>query len=423
MTITFSDLVTLYRKVDFTESAQAECCIENDATLSLINNLALGDNSVATRVEVLEGELKVGETVKLQIRQPELTLGWLYDDVDRFMKGDFVRSLPNDKADSKPYYIKDIGYYSQDVDTPEIIAAYNAVRGLLIHLESMSSYLDHSKRKIIFVTKRTFELHYDVSKNLDAFKVALENLTKNLEHNLKVIGEFCIWLSIDDAGTHANEKKSILASVLSDIQTGSQPLEIHAIIENIDRVYRAAQGQFDNYLEDFKYEKFVKKLEENSERFISRVNDSISKVLSQILALPIAAAAPVILKGSNSDNQLIVYVALLVYAIICSFALSTQKAVLDNLSSEVEGFESEGKLPQSLKDRWVIERGKIYDLIEKQTHLYWVMIAVVYLAVVYSLYNISSTMTVFWSAMLFILVAILGVAIYRKIKPKVQNPI
>ncbi|MGP4848367.1 hypothetical protein ACTXGQ_30010, partial [Marinobacter sp. 1Y8] len=119
----------------------------------------------------------------------------------------------------------------------------------------------------------------------------------------------------------------------------------------------------------------------------------------------------------------IIYIALLVYAIICSFALSTQKAVLDNLISEVKGFESQGKLPQSLKDRWVIEKAKIYDLIEKQTHLYWVMITVVYLAVVYSFYNISSAMPVFWSGILFILVAILGVAIYRKIKPKVQNPI
>lgn len=423
MTITFSDLVALYRTVDFMESAQAECYIENDTTLSLIENLALGENSVATRVEILEGDLKVGETVKLQIRQPEFALGWLYDDVDRFIKGNFVLSLSNDEADSKPYYIKDIGYYSQDINTPEIIVAYNAIKKLLIHLKGMSPYLDRHKSKIVFVAKRTFELRYDVSNHLDAFKVALGKFAENLEHNLKVIGEFCIWLSVDDVGRHSNEKKSILASVLSDIQNGSQPLEIYTIIENVDSIYKAAQGQFDNYLEDFKYEKFVKKLEENSEKLISRVNDSISKVLSQILALPIAAAAPVILKGSDSDKQIIVYIALLVYAIICSFALSTQKAVLDNLSSEVQGFESEGKLPQSLKVRWTTQSVKIYSLIEKQKQLYWVMIAVIYLVVTYSLYNISSAIPVFWSVILFILVAVLSIAIYKKIRPKAPDPI
>ncbi|MGP4846754.1 hypothetical protein ACTXGQ_21765, partial [Marinobacter sp. 1Y8] len=295
MTINFSDLVTLYRKVDLKESTQAECCIENDTTLSLIKNLTSDDNSVVTRINILGGKLQVGEIVNLEIRQPELSLGWLYDSIDKFIKGDFVRSLPDNNRSKKPYYIKDIKYYSEDINTPKIIVAYKAVRELLIHLESMSSYLDDSGRKIIFVGKQTFELHYDVSSNLGAFKTILEGLANNSENKLKTIEDFCKWLKVDDVNRHSNEKKSILASVLSDIQTSSQPLEICTVIENTERLYAAAKGQFDNYLEDFKYEKFVQKLEENSEKFISRVNDSISKVLSQILALPIAAAAPVIL--------------------------------------------------------------------------------------------------------------------------------
>lgn len=423
MTINFSDLVTLYREVNFQESSQAEYCIENDAMLSLIETLTSYENSILTHVEVLKGSLRVGETINLEILQPKIGIGWLYNSVDNFVENDFVRSLPYGTNKEKSYYIKDIRYYSEDADTPEIIVAYNAVRELLIRFESMSSYLDDSGRKIIFVGKQTFELHYDVSNDLVAFRDILKRIANNSEHKLQTIKDFCKWLDVDDVNRHSNEKKSILASVLSDIQTGSQPIEIYAVIENIERLYTATKGQFDNYLEDFKYEKFVQKLEENSEKFISRVNDSISKVLSQILALPIAAAAPVILKGSNSNSQVIIYVALLVYAVICSFALSTQKAVLDNLRSEVESFEAQGKLPQSLKDRWNIEKAKICDLIEKQTHLYWVMIAVVYLAVVYSFYNISSAMPVFWSVILFILVAILGVAIYRKTKSKVQNPI
>lgn len=388
MTINFSDLVTLYREVNFQGTSQAEYCIENEIRLSLIENLTSYENSILTHVEILKGELRVGETIKLEVTQPKTSIGWLYNSVDDFVKNDFVRTLPYTISKEKPYYIKDIKYYSEDINIPEIIGAYKAVRELLIRLESMSSYLDHSNRKIIFVGKQTFELHYDVSSNLVAFKTILEGFVNNSENKLKTIEYFCKWLNVDDVNRHSNEKKSILASVLSDIQTASQPLEIYEVIENIERLYAAAKGQFDNYLEDFKYEKFVQKLEENSENFISRVTDSISKVLSQILALPIAAAAPVILKGSDSNSQVIIYIALLVYAIICNFALSTQKAVLDNLSSEVKGFETQGKLPQSLKDRWIIEKARIHDLIEKQTHLYWVMIAVVYTVIVYSVIRI-----------------------------------
>ena len=395
MTINFSDLVTLYRKVDFKESTQAEYCIENDATLSLIKNLTSYDNSISTRINILKGNLEVGEAVNLEIRQPELSLGWLYDSVNGFIKGDFVRSLPDSKKSKKPYYIKDIKYYSEDINTPEIIVAYNAVRELLIRLESMSSYLDHSNRKIIFVGKQTFELHYDLSSNLVAFKAILEGFANNSENKLETIDNFCKWLDVDDINRHSNEKKSILASVLSDIQTSSQPLEICALIENIERLYAAAKGQFDNYLEDFKYEKFVQKLEENSEKFISRVNDSISKVLSQILALPIAAAAPVILKGKSGSSEIVIYTALLVYAIICYFALSTQKAILNHLKDEMADFDTQGKLPESLRERWGKEKVKISLLIDKQTQLYWVMIAVVYVVVLYGFYNISSAIP--WS--------------------------
>lgn len=390
MTMNFSDLVTLYRKVDFKESTQAEYCIENDAMLSLIKNLTSYDNSISTRINILKGNLEVGEAVNLEIRQPELSLGWLYDSVNGFIKGDFVRSLPDSKKSKKPYYIKDMKYYSEDINTPEIIVAYNAIRELLIRLESMSSYLDHSNRKIIFVGKQTFELHYDLSSNLVAFKAILESFANSSENKLETIDNFCKWLDVDDINRHSNEKKSILASVLSDIQTGSQPLEICALIENIERLYAAAKGQFDNYLEDFKYEKFVQKLEENSEKFISRVNDSISKVLSQILALPIAAAAPVILKGKGGSGEIVIYTALLVYAIICYFALSTQKAILNHLKDEMADFDTQGKLPESLRERWGKEKIKISLLIDKQTQLYWVMIAVVYVVVLYGFYNISS---------------------------------
>ncbi len=83
----------------------------------------------------------------------------------------------------------------------------------------------------------------------------------------------------------------------------------------------------------------------------------------------------------------------------------------------MSGFVKQGKLPESLKERWDKEKVKIHLLMDKQTHLYLIMNAVIYLTVAYSLYNISSAMSVFWSGILFILVIILGIAIYKKLKP------
>ena len=424
MTIDFSDLVKIYRKADFGGgSVGALYRIENDEMLSLVKMLTSGNNAERTRIEVLNGKTQIGETVELEILQPKTSIGWLYDSVDDFVKGDFLRTLPHSKNSKKPYYIKSINFYSENDDSPEIITTYVSIQTLLLRLESMAAYLDSANRKIIFVGKKTFELHYDISKNLDGFKLLLENYAKDLDGRVKVINDFCVWLDDGDTGKHVDVKKSILAVLLSDIQPPLKTFDIIDVVENIEFLYTSARGQLSIYLEDFKYEKFVQKLEENSEKFVSRINDSVSKVLSQILALPIAAAAPVILKGRGSSSEIIIYIALLVYAVICYFALSTQKSVLNHLRDEVSDFDKQGKLPKSLKERWMIEKAKIYDLIEKQTHLYWVMITVVYLAVAYSFYNISSDLPIFWSGILLILVILLGIAIYKKSKPKASDTI
>lgn len=394
----FSSLIEFYRKAEGSyHSGALKYHINNDDDIALIRTLTSDQNYEDTGVDLKDDDssLVVGQSVQLNIKIPDVNFGRLYKKFQDFLRGDLHRNLLSSNGNLIPYYIEDIDYSSTDSELPDDIISYNAIKDLLRCLTRMSVYLDTSIKKAIFVGKSTFELSYDISADPASFEKTIESFSKDLSKNLEVSKKFCGWLDVNDANRHSNERKAILASVLSDIQTGSKQLDISDVIENVERIYIAAQGQLDNYLEDFKYEKFVQKLEENSEKFISRVNDSISKVLSQILALPIAAAAPVILKGSSSNSQVIIYIALLVYAIICSFALSTQKAVLDNLSSEVKGFETQGKLPQSLKDRWIIEKAKICDLIKKQTHLYWVMITVVYLAVAYSLYNISSAMPLF----------------------------
>lgn len=387
----FSSLIEFYRKAEGSyHSSALNYHINNDDDIALIRTLTSDQNYEDTGVDLKDDEssLVVGQSVQLNIKIPDVNFGRLYKKFQDFLKGDLHRNLLSSNSNFIPYYIEDMDYSSTDSELPDDIISYNAIKDLLRCLTRMSVYLDTSIKKAIFVGKSTFELSYDISADPASFEKAIESFSKNLSKNLEVSKKFCGWLDVNDANRHSNERKAILSSVLSDIQTGSKQLDISDVVENVERIYIAAQGQLDNYLEDFKYEKFVQKLEENSEKFISRVNDSISKVLSQILALPIAAAAPVILKGGSSNSQVIIYIALLVYAIICSFALSTQKAVLDNLSSEVKGFETQGKLPQSLKDRWIIEKAKICDLIEKQTHLYWVMIFVVYTVILYSVIRI-----------------------------------
>ena len=133
-------------------------------------------------------------------------------------------------------------------------------------------------------------------------------------------------------------------------------------------------------MENFSYEKFVKKLTENSEKFIAKVNDSISKILPQFLGLPFLTAIPTALK--SGDNWL-VYIALCFYCVMCYLGLSYQKQMLDNIADDVEKFEVKGKIPGALQSDWKNDKHKINELIIKQRRLYWLLLISVFLCLCY----------------------------------------
>ena len=121
-------------------------------------------------------------------------------------------------------------------------------------------------------------------------------------------------------------KKSILAFVLSD----SLPSDANFlnVIQQISKISEAVQAQYALYLENFSYEKFVKKLEENTEKFVGKINDTISKVLPQFLGLPFLTAVPSVLK---SGDDWLIYLAF--NFILCNmcYGLTNQKLILDIL--------------------------------------------------------------------------------------------
>ncbi|HHV6903881.1 TPA: hypothetical protein ACUMXM_001827, partial [Haemophilus influenzae] len=217
-------------------------------------------------------------------------------------------------------------------------------------------------KKLIFFSKKTFELSIDVTNKLSEFVQIIKNLDISKR---KLITDFQEWMNDESTSSHIDEKKSILAFVLSD--SLSQEANLLDVIQNIQHISESVQAQYALYLENFSYEKFVKKLEENTEKFVSKINDTISKILPQFLGLPFLTAVPSALK--SADNWLI-YLALMLYCIICGYGLSNQKLVLDHIRQDVERFESKGKIPEQLKEQWREDKARINKLLRKQRHLY-----------------------------------------------------
>ena len=68
------------------------------------------------------------------------------------------------------------------------------------------------------------------------------------------------------------------------------PVSYTHLLTDIVNISNQTHTQYDLYLEDFSYSKFVKKIEERASKFTVRINEALGKSSTQVLGLPIAAA-------------------------------------------------------------------------------------------------------------------------------------
>ncbi len=380
--ISFVDLIQIYREsqIDI-DLGQGNYLIKSSEGLQLLQLLSSDEYFENTNFDILDGDLAIGNTVKIQFGTPKPTFGRFYNNIESFIKGDMA-NINNQSFNHSPYYyIKSEDIASFDENKSQIIVNYLVIKDFLSKLITMDSYTDNTNRKLIFFSKKTFELSFDISHHITEFINLLSNLHKDDSYELLI--DFKKWLNDEKTSSHIDEKKSILAFVLSDALPQNANL-LH-VIERIKDINESVQAQYALYLENFSYERFVKKLEENSEKFVVKVNDTISKVLPQFLGLPFLTTIPIALK--SGDNWL-VYLALCIYCIICICALTNQKLVLGYIKEDVDNYEEKGKIPEKLKTQWRDDKERIDRLLNIQKLLYYILLITVSLCLIYGFYKL-----------------------------------
>ena len=363
MGITFTDLVTVYKKSEFIENSdKAHYRLDTVEELSLLKKLTSDNNYDITSLDLVDENPSVGTTITLNIDQPLPSFGRIFDTLEDFIRGDMAQ-IHREAISQSGYYIKSLNASSIDEDMTKILLNYQSIKSFLNQLITMDSYTDSVNKRLVFFSKKTFELSVDISKRLPDF---IKLITELDQKQCQIIADFQNWLDDEDTSHHIDEKKSILAFVLSDALPKNS--DLIDLIKQIESISESVQAQYALYLENFSYEKFVKKLEENSEKFVTKINDTISKVLPQFLALPFLIAIPTALK--SADNWL-VYLAMMLYCIMCILGLNNQNAILNHIKTDVTQYDSKGKVPEKLKAQWKKDKIRIDILIKKQKHLYY----------------------------------------------------
>lgn len=360
MSLVFSDLVLIYRESEPVDGSDKRAFyINTEMKLELLNQLLSDENYADTALES-ENTPILGETVKLTFGTPKPQFGRFFKKLDDLIKFD-ITQLNNTSLSQSSFFITSENIASFDENVP-VLESYQVVMAFLKQLITMDSYTDMVNKKLIFFSKKTFELSVDITPRLSEFSQFIRDLD---DEQRELVIDFQEWLNDEETSSHIDEKKSILAFVLSD--SLSSEANFLDVIQQVSRISEAVQAQYALYLENFSYKQFVKKLEENTEKFVGKINDTINKVLPQFLGLPFLTVIPSALK--SEDNWLI-YLALILYCVICGYALTNQKLILDHIRQDVDRFEDKGKIPEKLKEQWREDKSRIEKLLRKQRHLY-----------------------------------------------------
>ena len=220
-------------------------------------------------------------------------------------------------------------------------------------------------------------------KKEDRYMAMTHLMQEMTEDELTELREMAQWLQ---EKPHSQEKRQILASVLAAASVDNNYIwNIVGLLADFPRLAKEIRGQYALYMEDFSYDKFVKKLEENSDKFVARINDTLGKILSQVLALPVATTA---LNVFAKEGNLFGYIALLLYALICLFSLRYQTVVLDHLRKELDDYSASGKIPTALKAQWQTKSGQLRKLFYWQYALAVVMGITIFLCILYVEYHV-----------------------------------
>lgn len=199
------------------------------------------------------------------------------------------------------------------------------------------------------VQPRAFE------KYLESVKLYKDN--KNLTKSLQ---EFLNWVTeqktdgdiTEPLNAHKSELYVIVATeIIENLATIDKNDRIFNLIKNIENIINDTKSKYSLYLDDFKYSKFIEKINKYSEDFLNKVNKVITDLQSQILAIPLAISAITLFKDTNKVNAYI-YAGFLVYLLMVLYSGCQQAYNLSHIKIQIKQFNEVAKLPKELSTEW-----------------------------------------------------------------------
>ena len=353
MSNNFSSLVAFYKKCEQEDNNPRTffCNINSSLELDEINTIY---QEVCNYKEVNTSQkLRLGEN-RFRINDKRI-----FRDINDFIKKDFLRTKFSSEVntiDSAEYYFVKEKESSFDKDNNRVINRYFLLKLFIKKMYDLSYY--SNDKNLIFFSNKNIEVSLEPTDNIINETINILSSINELQNDNII--KFINWLEQDNVKTHFDEVKSIFSNVLVDVLSNIKKVTLINVLQNMDRIIEYTRGQFLLYLENFKYEKLIDKIGENSEKFIEKINDIINKAIAQILGLPIFIAIGKFIDSDYSTIKVIIFCFSVI--LYCLIIFDNSKKI-DFIKEKFYIFESE--LPTELENQqWSLSKNFIRNRIK-----------------------------------------------------------
>ncbi|NNG82825.1 hypothetical protein [Acinetobacter sp. ANC 5378] len=154
---------------------------------------------------------------------------------------------------------------------------------------------------------------------------------------------------------HKNELYVIIATeIIENLASIDKSERVFHLIKNVENIINDTRSKYSLYLDDFKYSKFIEKINKYADEFLVKVNKIISDLQTQVLAIPLAVSVITVFRAESTVNEYI-YTGFLIYLFMVLYASFQQAYNLKHIEIQIKQFNVISKLPKELAFQWTSE--------------------------------------------------------------------
>lgn len=298
-------------------------------------------------LEIAISTVNEGDTLRISVHPVRTKWAFVAKDFDDLLDHfDFSIQQP------QIYLISDIAYTNVEEDAvrPHSVEMYGRTLKFVRLLKDVAEYTEPLKKILIFIGGR---------RRLDL------NVTYG-SHDMGLKPEFYDkFENVFSEGLHYGVKKTLLISALLEtLQNAPIQERFQVLLSKLDLLWQKFYADYQLYISEFSFENEKEKLEERKRDYIVSLNNVISGVQNQILAVPISLVliggqmkliGPEIGTSQNLSKLLAntsILVGAIVFAALMFILTGNQRRTLEALKQEYTSRQKRYKqdLPQLLQD-------------------------------------------------------------------------